>query len=99
MTLNQTKLYDALVRSGHARDISRRFLAGVIVQISTAIVYKAAMWYLYSAEYDSRVKKKWLLFPFFNWLSEAFWIELSVDLLTVYLFASATWRLLGLVGG
>jgi len=45
LILNQDKLLQKLLQSGHALGVARFFLAGVGVQILTAIVYKAAMWH------------------------------------------------------
>ena len=87
--LNQDKLLDRLLRSGHARLIAGCFLGGVAVQIGTTIVYKAAMWHLYRAEYQPAVKRT-RLFPFFAWVSDAFWLEFLLDALTLALFAFGT---------
>src|SRR5262245_32678936 len=83
--LNQEKLLDRLVRSGQAQFVAGCFLGGVAIQIGTSIVYKAAMWHLYRAEYDDSVKKR-LLYSFFDWVSEAFWLEFALDALTLILF-------------
>ena len=95
--LNQEKLFDRLVRSGQAGAVAAYFLAGVAVQIVTAIVYKAAMWHLYRAEYHAAVKKT-LLFPFFDWISDAFWLEFALDGVTLALFAIGTVKAISVLG-
>ena len=96
LVLNQDKVLDLLVRSSQTLPIAKLFLAGVCVQVGTVIVYKAAMWHLYRAEFEPQVRQR-LLFGFFNWISEAFWLELLLDLMTATLFAWGTIRMLRIV--
>jgi hypothetical protein len=79
--------------SGNARDIAGLFIAGVALQILTALIWKAAMWYLYLGEIHPSVKdlKK---FKFSDWLSEQFWFEIFVDIATLVLFGLATLKVL-----
>ena len=63
-----------LYTSGQGAIVAYAFLAGVVVQIVLAVLYKSAMWYLYMGEYDSALKGSWL-YKASKWLSEAYWIE------------------------
>ena len=94
--LNQASLLDRLLRSGQALVVARCFLAGVLVQIGTAIVYKAAMWHLYRAEYHAEIKDM-LLFPFFEWVSDAYWLEFLLDAMTLALFTIGTVKTLSVL--
>jgi hypothetical protein len=97
LLLHQDKLLDKLLRSPQTRMIAVCFLAGVAVQVTTSIVYKAAMWHLYRAEYHPEVKQR-RFYPLFDWVSEAFWLEFSLDFLTMFLFAFGTVKTIVLLG-
>jgi hypothetical protein len=62
------------------------------LQIFLALLYKSAMWYLYLGEYEPDVKQS-RLFKISNSLSEAYWLEVLGDFLTLVLFGGATLRL------
>ncbi len=85
----QPELLSAVVASGSGRLLASLFLSGVAVQILVAIMYKGAMWYLYMGELDASVKAK-KRYKVADWLSEAFWLELLFDLVTLVLFGVAT---------
>jgi hypothetical protein len=84
---------DALKNAGSLRPVTGLFLAGVVVQVAAALIYKTAMWYLYMEElrelpHDSkRVKVS-------SWLSSEYWLEALFDGITLFLFAVATWRVI-----
>jgi hypothetical protein len=82
-----------LLASGSGRPVAYFFLAGVVLQILVALLFKSAMWYLYLGEFDDRVKS-WRLYRTSDWLSESYAIEFVCDLVTLVLFAGATLRLL-----
>lgn len=82
------KLYE----SGQGPGVAYAFLGGVVAQILLALLYKSAMWYLYMGEYDAEIKTS-KLYKASKWLSEAYWIEVLGDALTLILFAGATLRL------
>jgi hypothetical protein len=72
-----------------AKQIAYLFVAGVGLQITVALLYKTAMWYLYRGEYDGTVKSTWL-YKSSYWFSDLYWLELAVDLATLALFGYAT---------
>lgn len=82
-----------LVGSGCARRVTCIFLAGVAIQVVTAFLYKSAMCYLYLTESDE-AKKTGCLYKCFSWVSEWFWLEVVLDLLTLVLFSWATVEML-----
>jgi hypothetical protein len=80
----------ALKTSGALRMVMALFLAGVIVQVFTALLYKTAMWYLYVEELgDISGRSKRVRVS--NWLSEAYWLEALFDATTLLCFGYATW--------
>jgi hypothetical protein len=97
LLLHQDKLLDKLLHSPQTRMIAACFLLGVAVQVATSIVYKAAMWHLYRAEYQAEVKQR-RLYPLFEWVSEAFLLEFSLDVLTTVLFVVGTVKTIVLLG-
>jgi len=65
------------------------FLSGVLLQVLLAWIYKTAMWQLYMAETNAtRATGRWYRSAL--WISEAMWLEVLVDLITIVLFAVAT---------
>jgi hypothetical protein len=81
----------ALKSSGKAKIVAVFFLAGVVLQVVLAAVNKVAMWALYYGEIQRTFKSR-RRYKIGFWFSEAFWIHLSIDLVTMFLFALATWR-------
>jgi len=85
---NQTA-WAAVKQGGQLRIVAALFLIGVALQIAEALLYKHAMWHLYFAELDSRHKGSgW--YKAADWLSNAYALELLIDLGTVALFVAAT---------
>jgi hypothetical protein len=82
-----------VVASGNARGVAILFLVGVCLQVGLAMLYKFAMWQLYSAELDSDHTKT-LCYSVGAWISDRYWLELSADLATLALFAWATYDIL-----
>ena len=69
------------------------FLAGVLVQVFAALIYKVSMWYIYFAElYPQTANNK--TYKIAVWLSEAIWLEVTFDLLTIGAYFWATFRVL-----
>ena len=87
---------DTLRALGLLRVITVLFLAGVVIQILAALIYKTAMWYLYMRElgYLAKTTKR---VKVSEWLSIAYWLEFSFDVLTLVLFVSASWLTLSSV--
>ena len=65
------------------------FLLGTMVQIIATFLYKYSMGYIYFGE----LKKEFMetrRYKISNWLSEAMWLEISFDIITIVSFVSAT---------
>jgi hypothetical protein len=85
---NQTA-WTTIKQTGQLRVVAALFLIGVALQIVEALLYKHAMWHLYSAELNPQHKlSKW--YKSADWLSNSYALELLIDLGTVALFTAAT---------
>ena len=98
--LSNEKVWGLLRSSGYLRWIAGFFLGGVVIQVVGAIIYKSAMWHLYThaAESDSSKKRKiqeTKSYQISSWLSECYWLEVAFDASSFLLFFIAT--LLGFV--
>lgn len=98
LILSQEKLADRVTHSGSAKFLATLFLLGVGVQVFQAIIYKIAMWYLYIAELKPALLAT-KRFKISDYVSEALWLELIFDGVTVLLFGWATTKLLFIVAG
>lgn len=74
-----------------AVSIASFFLAGVVVQVLLAVLNKSVNWASYYAEGHTDASPKWL-FAAARWVCDQFWIDLVLDLVSLVLFAIATWR-------
>ncbi len=89
LILSSKSAWDAVKSSGHFALIGVLFLLGVALQLIEALLYKHAMWHLYFSELDAEHKKSgW--YKVAEWLSEAYLLELSFDMISVLLFIIAT---------
>lgn len=79
----------ALSEIGDIKFISYLFMLGVIIQIIGAITYKTAMWYLYVGEFGEEYRDSWI-YKVSDWLSESYWVEFVLDMVTLILFCGAT---------
>jgi hypothetical protein len=87
------KARELLVASGCARRVACILLAGVVVQVASTLLYKLTMLYLYLSEDNDARKNRWC-YRFFDSVSEAFWLECGLDLVTLVLFSWATVEIL-----
>ena len=79
-----------LLASGQAEIVAFLFLSGVAIQVLAALLYKCAMWCLYTGERNNRFKTS-KRYKCSDWVSESLWVEFGLDVLTIVLFAAATW--------
>jgi hypothetical protein len=91
--LSNESVSKRVLASGCAREIAYLFLAGVTLQIIETLLYKAAMWQLYAGELDPHHKRT-RRHSAAEFVSNSFALELSIDLGTLALFATATIKLL-----
>lgn len=81
----------ALKASGEGKSLVALFLAGVALQVGLAALNKFSMWGIYFGEFKNDFKGT-CRYRLSHWFSEQFWIDCVVDVLTLVLFAVATWR-------
>ena len=79
----------AVQDSKNARLIAGCFLTGVALQVLVSAVNKASMWGLYYGETTSSFKNA-VPYRIAHWLSERYWTDLLVDVVTMGLFVLAT---------
>jgi hypothetical protein len=79
-----------LKASGEGRSLAALFLAGVALQVVLAALNKFSMWGIYFGEFKGEFKRT-RRYKLSHWFSEQFWIDFVVDILTLFLFAAATW--------
>ena len=94
--LSQAAVIEALRAAHVARRVAIVFLLGVAVQVVGALMYKSTMWYLYLGELSKKDQEKWY-YKLCEWISVAYWLELSIDISTIVLFGWATWRVMAVL--
>jgi len=82
-------IWVALKDSGSGQIVIYSFLGGVALQIVAALMYKSAMWYIYIGELKPSFRKT-IRHKISDWLSEMYFVEASLDILTLLLFGVAT---------
>jgi hypothetical protein len=90
-------LLAAVTRSEWTEWITALFLVGVILQVVLATLNKAAMWGCYYGA-ENREFRETRYYGWANWLSQQFWIDIGLDVLTIALFVTATWWAVSVVG-
>ena len=88
--LTNEGLSKAILHSPEAKLIAGFFLAGVALQIVIAALNKHCMWVLYYGETEKDFQNN-PAYKCAEWLSDHISIDLIVDLVTILLFAIATW--------
>lgn len=83
----------ALGKSGQVRPFVYAFLAGIGIQVFSALLYKTVMWYLYMEELQDVPATHWKV-KVSAYLSSAYWLEMGMDLATIGCFGVATVRAL-----
>jgi hypothetical protein len=78
-----------LFERGNATTIAIIFLVGVAAQVLNAAVNKWAAWYIYAGVADEEFQDT-RRYKVSAWISGQFWIDLSLDLAAMVLFAWAT---------
>src|SRR5665811_1643702 len=93
LLFGNAEAWKAMVAKGAAPEVIRLFLIGVALQVLTGIIFKGAMWYQYMEEIGelSRTSKRYRLA---DGLSNAYWPEAAIEVVTLALFSYATWRAL-----
>lgn len=78
--------------------VAMLFLGGAALQVLGALINKIANWYVYESTFDEKVAKS-LRCKVGLWLIEQYWIDLTLDLLTIGGFGYSAWLLLTVFGG
>ena len=71
-------------------------LIGVGIQILVTWIFKTCMWYC-DREAKGELSEKSKRFRFSVWITENYWIEIVLDILTLVFYSSATCYLLSLI--
>jgi hypothetical protein len=88
--LSNNRAWGWLVASGVVFRMGLLFLLGGVLQVISALLNKHAMWYLYVGEYKTATKNEssWKLADKY---SDQGWVDVLIDVITLVLFAWATW--------
>ena len=92
LLLSQDELFKRVAETQKVEWVAGWFLVGVSAQVMQAFLFKVAMWYLHIGEQDSEFKTT-LRYKASDWISEAFWFEILLDMLSIVSFSSATYSL------
>lgn len=89
--LSNDGLWQALARAKCASCVGMLFLGGVASQVVIALINKFAMWFCYYGEIKPEFKSS-RTYKVSDWISEQFWIDIILDLLSIGLFTVATYK-------
>lgn len=89
LLVSQEFIARAIIKAGTGELITWLFLIGVAVQVLAAFLYKYAMNYLYFDELDDELEGTRRL-KFAIWLSNAIWLEMLFDVISIGLFSWGT---------
>jgi hypothetical protein len=92
LLLSQNELFKRVAETQKVAQVAGFFLAGVLAQVVQAFLFKIAMWYLHIGEQDLDFKKT-CRYAISDWISEAFWLDILLDLLSLGSFGAATYAL------
>lgn len=98
LIFSQDKVAEVLAKSHQGQNIVMLFLIGVCLQVAGAMLFKMTEWYLFCGEVDSGFLTCWR-YRIAEWISNQFWIELLLDIGTIGLFVSATYKALFIIAG
>lgn len=82
-----------LVIAGRLRSVVFLFLVGAAVQVLGALLNKIANWYVYIGTIDPTMKGSRRQ-RFADWLISQFWIDITIDTITICSFGAAAWLLM-----
>jgi hypothetical protein len=92
--LTQPSVYNKVLAANEGHTLAVVFLAGVVLQVLSALVYKAATWTLHeSTEIRGVSAPRWA-----KNIEQAYWVDVVVDFATILLFAWSTYRLIEILG-
>ena len=86
-----------LAKAGTLRCVVIAFLLGAAAQVLIALINKTASWSSYYGELNAEYQKS-VRYRSLDWLNENFWIDVLMDLVSLFAFAYAIWELFRLFG-
>ncbi len=92
LVLTNENVWTLLRESGGARFIALCFLSGVGLQVFITALNKALMWSSYYAEEHDEYTGT-LRYKLTTALRDQFWIDFFIDVASILLFATATYRM------
>jgi hypothetical protein len=98
LIFSHDKVTEVLAKSQQGQNIVMLFLIGVCLQVAGAMLFKTTEWYLFVGEVDSGFLTCWR-YRIAEWISNQFWIELLLDIGTIGLFVSGTYKALFIIAG
>ena len=96
LLVSTDKCWDKIAATGQMRILGIVFLSGVAIQVVVALIYKSLMWQLYIAEIHPE-REQTRLYQFAQYVSDLFWPEFLLDVISFGLFAWATLKALFLL--
>jgi hypothetical protein len=93
---SQADLAKSLRDSGNASWVVALYLGGVAVQIAATLLYKTCMWYSYLGA-DEATFRSTRRYRMSTTIADLYWLEFTIDLVTIGLFCAATFVLLQIV--
>ncbi len=97
LLFGNAEVWKALMRQHAVEGIILPFLVGVGLQVVTAIIFKAAMWYSYLSETGELEEDTWQ-YRAATWITNRYWPDAVVELTTFALFVWTTLRVLAVMG-
>jgi hypothetical protein len=94
--LTHDAAWHSLANSGSAFYVGNLFFSGVAAQVLMAFINKAIMWSLYCGEVLPNFKLT-RRYKIADRLSEAFWLDVSFDVVTMILFSIATIKIFSIL--
>jgi len=88
--LTNVAFASAIRSSGRSKYIAGAFLFGVAGQVALAAINKISMWALYYGETETQFKET-RRYRVAHWLSETYWIDLTLHVAAIVAFVLATW--------
>lgn len=96
LLVSQEFIARAIIKAGTGELITWLFLSGVAVQVLAAFLYKYSMNYLYFDEFGNELERT-LRLRFAIWLSNAIWLEMLFDVVSIVLFVYGTFKVVAAV--
>jgi hypothetical protein len=85
-------LIDKLIATSNLRCVAIAFMSGAVAQVIGAMLNKIANWYVYLGK-EEKFKSTWQYKVSLRLLHQ-FWIDISIDIFTVFVFGYAAWKML-----